>query len=339
MSYEKLIKKLADKKNLDSKEMIGLMNLLLGEEINDIKKTALVLALKLKGETALEISSAVKIMRKSAVKISIKNPLIDVCGTGGSGLSKLNISTTTAFVLASLGLRVLKHGNRASTSKCGSFDLLEALGAKIELKSNQVKKIFQKLNIGFVFAPLYHPIMKNVILVRKNLAVPTIFNLIGPLCNPAGPAYQVVGTFKFEHGEKLINALKTLGLKRAMVLFGEDGADEASVCAATYVWELDQNKKIKHYKIQPEDFGLKKVNFNQIKGGDKEYNKNKILALLSGTLKGGPLDFLSLNAACGLYVYGAVKNLKQGIVLAKEAIASGKTLDLVNQYIELSKRV
>ncbi len=124
-----------------------------------------------------------------------------------------------------------------------------------------------------------------------------------------------------------------------MVLFGEDGMDEASICAATHIWELDQNKKIKHYKIQPEDFGLKRVNFNQIKGGDKEYNKNKILALLSGKLKGGPLDFLSLNAACGLYVYGAVKNLKQGIDLAKEAVASGRAGDLLNQYVELSKKV
>ncbi|MFH1713210.1 MAG: anthranilate phosphoribosyltransferase [Candidatus Jacksonbacteria bacterium] len=339
MSYEKLIKKLADKKNLGSKEMTGLMNLLLGARVNDIQKTALVLALKLKGETDLEISQAAKIMRRSSVKISIKNPLIDVCGTGGSGLGKLNISTACAFVLASLGARVLKHGNRAATSKCGSFDLLEALGAKIELKSQQVKKIFQKLNIGFVFAPLYHPIMKNVILVRKNLAVPTIFNLIGPLCNPASPAYQVIGTSKFEHGEKLINALKTLGLKRAMVLFGEDGMDEASICAATNVWELDQNKKVKHYKIQPEDFGLKRAEFNQIKGGDKKYNKNKILDLFSGKLKGAPLDFLCLNAACGLYVYGTVKNLKQGIDLAKQAVVSGQTFNLMDQYIELSRRV
>ncbi len=339
MPYETLIKKLADKKDLDSKEMIGLMNLIFGEEINDIQKTALVLALKLKGETDLEISQAARIMRKSAVKISIKNPLIDVCGTGGSGKPKLNISTASAFVLASLGARVLKHGNRASTSKCGSFDLLEALGAKIELAPNQVKKTFQKLNIGFAFAPLYHPVMKNLISVRRNLALPTIFNLIGPLCNPAGPAYQVVGTSKFEYGEKLINALKTLKLRRAMVLFGEDGMDEASISTATNIWELDQNGKVKHYKIQPEDFGLKRAVFNQIKGGDKEYNKNRILALLSGQLKGAALDLLSLNAACGLYVYGTVKNLKQGIGLAKEAVASGRAWDLVNQYIELSKRV
>jgi len=373
MLYKKIIQKLVQKQNLDQKEMTAFMKLLLSEEINPVKsfrsvfkstrelsqtatnaaeqgritsnrineiqKTALLLALQLKGETVLEISQGAKIMRESAVKIPIKNPLIDTCGTGGSGLSKLNMSTTSAFVLASLGVRVLKHGNKSSTSKCGSFDLLEALGVKIDLQPSQVKKIFEKLNLAFVFAPLYHPLMKNLISVRRNLGVPTIFNLLGPLCNPGAPAYQVIGVAKLENGEKLIKVLKKLKTKRAITLFAEDGMDEVSVCSPTHIWELCQNGKIKHYKIKPEDFNIKRCQFNQIKGGNPAYNKKMILNLLSGKTPGPSLDFLCLNAACSLYVYGKAKNLKQGFSLAKEAVLSKKADNLLKQYIALSKTV
>jgi len=335
----KILSKLIQKQNLTTQESQNLMRKIMSNKIINVQKSAILTALSIKGETINEIAGMAKAMRKISKKVPIKNPLLDTCGTGGSTLPRLNVSTASAFILAACGVRIAKHGNRSSSGRCGSFDLLEGLGAKIELKPNKVAKTIKKTNLGFMFAPLYHPAMKHVILVRKKLGIRTVFNILGPLTNPAGAKYQILGISDPNLGFKMIKVLKALGTKRALIVYGEDGLDEITLTSPTKVWELNDEKKIKKYQIKPADFGLKQVNFDKIKGGKIKYNTKAIRDILTGTNTGPQRDLVVLNAGAGLYIYGKTKSIKQGIKLAEQAIDNRKAGQKLEQYIKLSKTV
>jgi len=334
-----ILQKLTQHHNLPQIKAADLMRQIMSGKMSDVMKSAVLTALAAKGETVDEIVGMARVMRKFSVKLPIKNPLLDTCGTGGSGLQRLNVSTAAAFILAACGVRVAKHGNRASGGRCGSFDLLESLGAKIKLGPKQVAKTIKLTNLGFMFAPLYHPAMKYVALVRKELDIKTIFNILGPLTNPAGAKYQVLGVSEQSIAPKLLNVLKQLGTKHALVVYGEDGLDEITLTRPTRVWELASDGRVKKYKVKPEDFGLKSVNFSKIKGGDKKYNMKIIYDVLTGKLRNARRDLILLNAAAGLYVYGKVKSIKQGLITAQEAIDTGCVKTKLEQYIKVSKTV
>lgn len=334
-----LLKKLISRQNLTQKEGAILMRACMAETVTGTLKAALLAALAVKGETAEEITGMAREMRALSVKVPVKNPLLDTCGTGGSGLPRLNVSTAAAFVLASCGARVAKHGNRAASGRVGSFDVLETLGAKIDLNPAQVAQTVKKTNLGFIFAPLYHRAMKHVMPVRKELGIKTVFNILGPLTNPANAQYQVLGVSKPELGPLMINALKNLKTKRALVVYGEDGLDEITVTAATRVWELTENGRVKTYRIAPEDFGMKRVSFQKIKGGNTAYNARVIRGIFEGTIKAARRDLVLLNAAAGLYLYSAARSLKNGIEHARKAIDEGRARKKLEEYIALSRSV
>lgn len=334
-----LLKKLTARHNLSQKKASELMRKIVSGEMSDAMKAALLAALATKGETIDEITGMARAMRAYSVKVPTKNPLLDTCGTGGSGLQCLNVSTASAFILASCNVRVAKHGNRKATSKCGSFDVLEALGAKIELNPKQVAQTIKQTNLGFIFAPLYHPAMKNVMPVRKELGIKTIFNILGPLTNPANAHYQVLGVSNPKLGQTMISVLKKLGSKRALVVYGEDGLDEMTVTSATRVWELTKNGNIKMYRVKPENFGIQRARFTKIKGGDAAYNARVIRGVFEGTITNAQRDIMFLNAGAGLYIYGAAKSIKEGVALAREAVVSGVVKKKLEEYISISKKL
>lgn len=311
------------------------MRELMSEKLSDTLKAALLAALATKGETQDEITGMARAMRACSIKVPAKNPLLDTCGTGGSGLQRLNVSTASAFILASCGARVTKHGNRAASGRTGSFDVLEALGAKIELSPAQVAQTIKQTNLGFIFAPLYHPAMKNIMPVRRELGIKTVFNLLGPLTNPANAHYQILGVSRPELGPIMIGALQNLGARRALVVYGEDGLDEITITAPTKVWEL-KNKTIRSYRIAPEQFGIKRAPFSKIKGGDAAYNARIIRGVLEGAITSAPRDLILLNAAAGLYVYGTAPSIKEGVKRAHKAIQSSAAYKKLNEYITLT---
>ena len=333
-----ILQKLTQKQNLTQKEAADVMREIMSGKMTDVMKAAVLTALAMKGETIDEIVGMAKVMRQFSVKVKAHNPLLDTCGTGGSGLPRLNVSTASAFILAACGVRVAKHGNRSSGERCGSFDLLEALGAKIELTPKQVTQTIKMTNLGLMFAPLYHPAMGHVVPVRKELGIKTIFNILGPMTNPAGANHQILGISDPGLGPMMIEVLRRLGSKHVMVVYGEDGLDEITMTTSTRVWELTSSNKIKKYKIKPQDFGLKQVSFDKIKGGDKKYNARVIRDVLTGKLRDSRRDLITLNAGAGLYVYGKARSIKQGLTIAQKVIDDGSVKAKLEEYVKLSKK-
>jgi anthranilate phosphoribosyltransferase len=337
-SCQAWLRKLVAQENLTQKEAALLMRELVSETVSDTLKAALLTALAIKRETIDEITGMAREMRAQSIKVPAKNPLLDTCGTGGSGLTRLNVSTASAFILASCGACVAKHGNRAASGRVGSFDVLEALGAKVELTPKQVAKTIQKTNLGFMFAPLYHPAMKNIMPVRKELSIRTVFNILGPLTNPAQAQYQILGVSNEKLGVQMITVLKKLGCKRALVVYGEDGLDEITITAPTKIWEL-KNNTIHKCKISPEQFDIQRAQFSKIKGGNAAQNARVIRGVLKGTITGAQRDIILLNAGAGLYVYGTTPSIKKGIELAREAVITGKAKVKLAEYINASNVV
>lgn len=289
------------------------------------------------GETVEQITAAVKILRKHMVNLPDNfKDLMDTCGTGGSGLPRMNISTTAAFVLAACGVKIAKHGNRASSGRCGSFDLLENLGVNINLTPGQIMTALKKHNIAFLFAPNFHPAMKIFGPVRKALGIRTIFNLIGPLVNPAKPAYHLLGTNSKETAEKLIQVMKNLNYKHAMVVVGQDGLDDITLNGKTFCYEL-KNKKIHKFEFSPAQLGIKSVkNFQEISGGSPEQNAKIFMQLLQNKAPKSLQNLLLLNCAFALYIRGKTATLKKGLKLADQAIQSGAAIKKFQNYKEFS---
>jgi anthranilate phosphoribosyltransferase len=335
MPIQKILKKLSQKQDLTIEEAAGVMKLIMSGETTPAQTACFLTALATKGESTEEITGMAKVMREFSTKVEVGGPLLDTCGTGGSGLPRLNISTAGAFVLAAAGVKVAKHGNRAAGGRCGSFDVLEALGAKIELSVEQVKKAIEQTGLGFIFAPLFHPAMKNVVPVRKEIGIRTVFNILGPLTNPAGAQYQVLGVSDESIAPKMIEVLKNLGSKKVLLVHGGDGLDEITVTAKTKVWELD-NGEIKEYELTPEQFGMQRVDFDAIKGGDARQNAQIIKDIFDNKITDARLDIILLNVAAGLIAYGQVENFEEGVKISRQIIESGKAKEKLEEYIKLS---
>lgn len=322
------------KKDLQRSEIESVMDEIMTGKATPAQISAFLTALRMKGETVEEITGCATIMRKYVRKVSISTPdsenLIDTCGTGGDGYHTFNISTISAFVCAGAGAKVAKHGNRAVSSMCGSADLLKELGINIEASIETVERCIQVIGVGFLFAPLLHPAMKYATPVRREIGIRTIFNILGPLTNPAGAKRQLLGVFDRRWVEPIARVLQQLGSVHSLVVCGDDGLDEVTTCTTTFVAEL-RDGNIKTYTIHPEDFGISQAKPEQLKGGDNIKNKNIALDILNG--KNGPQrDIVVLNSACALYASGRAKDIKEGIEVAKDSIDSKCAL---NKLMEL----
>ena len=295
---------------------------------------AFVTALRLKDETVEEIAGFARTMRSKALRVSIPEPVVDTCGTGGDGKGTFNISTTAAFVVAACGLKVAKHGNRAMSSQCGSADVLEVLGVKIDLNPEQVQKCLEKVGIGFMLAPVFHPAMKYAAAPRKEVGIRTVFNILGPLTNPAGVSAQVLGVPEKNLTVKMATVLKMLGCQHGLVVHGEDGLDEITITGKTYVAEL-KNGSVRNFEVTPEDFGLPRAKPDSLKGGSAQDNAKLLRSILSGK-KGAQRDIVLMNAAAALVAGDKVTTLGQGITLAAQAIDNGKALQKVEELISFS---
>lgn len=314
------------------------------EEIMDGKATqaqlgAFLVALKLKGETSEEIAGLASTMRSMSSRVSLAIPTIDIVGTGGDGSNTFNISTTAAFIMAGAGLTVAKHGNRAMSSRCGSADVLEALGVRIELKPEQVRQCVETVGIGFMFAQSFHPAMKYAAAPRREIGIRTVFNILGPLTNPASAQYQVIGVPSKELGDKIAAAICRLGIKRALVVHGLNGIDELSISGQSLLWEIENGNIISSRRsICPEDLGLNSALDKDILGGTPEQNAEILRCILNGE-KSPRRDVALLNASAGIYVGGLADSLAEAVKMAATAVDSGNALSKLDQLITFTTKL
>jgi anthranilate phosphoribosyltransferase len=329
------ISTLVSGKSLTDGESALVMGEIMQGEATPAQFGAFVTALRIKGETAEEITGLARTMRAKAVPMTTTYPVVDTCGTGGDSSSTFNISTTAALVAAAAGVRVAKHGNRAMSSQCGSADVLEALGVKIDLSPEPVKRCLDEVGICFMFAPLFHPAMKYAAAPRREIGIRTVFNVLGPLTNPAGAQAQLLGVADGSLLEKMALVLKGLGCHHAMVVHGEDGIDEITICGNTSICEL-KDGDIKKYTIAPENYGFQKAAPGALKGGDAKENAAILRNVLSGA-PGPKQGVVLMNAAAVLYAGDKVANLDQGIILAREAINSGRAMAKLEEFVKFSR--
>jgi anthranilate phosphoribosyltransferase len=334
------IAKVVEKKNLTESEMVGAFDEIMSGGASPSQIGAFITALRMKGETIEEITGAAKVMREKALHIKTKAKMVvDTCGTGGDESGTFNISTTAAFVAAGAGLTVAKHGNRSVSSKSGSADVLRSLGVNIEAEVSHVEKCLDEIGIGFLFAPIMHGAMKHAIGPRREIGIRTIFNILGPLTNPAGAHSQVLGVYDATLTEPLAKVLQNLGSTHVFVVHGADGLDEITLTGKTYISELKYGE-VENYEVIPEDFGLKRCKKEELLGGDSEANARITLDILKG--KNGPhRDIVILNASAAIVAGGKARDLKEGLLIASESIDSGMAMKkleglrrLTNEYRE-----
>ena len=320
-------------------EMVDLMRMIMRGEVSPVMSAALLTGLRVKKETVGEIAGAAQVMRELAAKVDVPDAanFVDIVGTGGDGAHTFNISTASMFVAAAAGARVAKHGNRSVSSKSGSADVLEALGAKIELQPAQVAQCIARTGVGFMFAPIHHPAMKNVAPVRREMGVRTIFNILGPLTNPAGAPNILMGVFHPDLVGIQVRVLQRLGATRALVVWGRDGMDEISLGAATLVGEL-RDGVVREYEIHPEDFGIAMAASRNLKVADAAESKTMLLEALSGK-DGLPREIVVLNSGAALYAAGAVDSIADGIAKAREAIGSGAARRKLDEFVAVTKEL
>ena len=332
MNIEQLSEKLLNKENLSIEETQDLFRTIMDGKIDDIKISEILTRLADKGEVSDEITGGANILREKSLKVILDIEALDMCGTGGDGKHTLNISTTSSIVLSSMGIAVAKHGNKALTSKSGSADVLEKLNINILQNPKEVKNSIEEKRFGFMFAPNYHLTMKNVANARKQLGRRTIFNLLGPLCNPANACYQCIGIYSKNLLEIYAESLMKLGVKKAWVFHSYDGLDEISIFDKTEVFEINNNT-LRNFTIDPKEILTKNFKFEDIIGGDAEHNANKIIELFQGK-NDAFLEIVSLNSAAGLIVTNNETELKSAYKNAKEHILSGSVM---KKYNELTK--
>jgi len=326
---------LVEAKNLKEEEARQVMGEIMEGKATPAQIASFLTALKMKGETVAEITGFAKAMMEKVDAFSIKiDTLVDTCGTGGDSLNTFNISTVVAFVVAGAGLSVAKHGNKALSSKCGSADVLEALGVKLTIPKEKVKECLEKIGIGFLFAPCCHPAMKYALAPRQEMGMRTVFNILGPLINPLRANVRLMGVHSSSLTEPLATVLKNLGVRSAFVVWGEDGLDEISIKARTRITELKEGK-IKTYYIKPEDFGLKRASLQEIRGGDREENTRIFKDILRGG-KGAKRNIVLINSAACLVAAGRAKSFKEGIEIAKDSIDSGKAKEKLQSLISFT---
>lgn len=322
---KEFISKLVEGEDLTKEEAGEAMKAVMGGDATQAQIGSFLTALRMKGETMEEIAACARVMRDFAERITprVKGTIVDTCGTGGDKIKTFNISTIAAFIAAGAGVPIAKHGNRSVTSKAGSADLLEALGVKIDCPPKDVQRCIEKAGIGFMFAPLFHKAMKYAIGPRREIGIRTVFNILGPLTNPANAQAQLLGVFDASLTSRLAGALKNLGVEKALVVHGLDGLDEISTFGSTQISELTRGE-VRTYKVKPEEFGLRRASIDDLAGGDAKYNARITIDLLKNGVKGPKRDVVALNAAAAIYVGGKADSIRNGISLAEESIDSGK---------------
>ncbi|MBO8152941.1 MAG: anthranilate phosphoribosyltransferase [Candidatus Marinimicrobia bacterium] len=338
MEVKKLISRIVeDSSPIEEEESYTVACMMIDGKMNDIQIATALTALKMRGETPDILFGFTKALMERVSKFHLGDAeLIDTCGTGGDGKNTFNISTISSFVLAGGGVRVAKHGNRSITSNCGSADLLLGLGIDINLPPERAIEAIYEVGIGFLFAPLFHTAMKNVMRPRRELGFKTLFNVVGPLSNPVGVKRQIIGVFSEDLLMKVVRVLERKGAIHCLVFHGLDGTDEISISGETRVYEL-KDGKIKTFTIVPEELGIRRVPLEVVKGGDVERNTSIALDVLSGE-KSPYRDSVLLNSGAGFYVAGKASSIAEGIKLAKEAIDSGAALDKVRKLAEFTRR-
>ncbi len=331
------IEQLINSQALTMEDASTVMREIMEGESTPAQLAAFLIALRMKGETAQEMAGMAAVMREKALRVEVDGLVVDTAGTGGDGKGTFNISTAAAFVAAGAGVKVAKHGNRAASGSCGSADVLEEMGVAIELGPEQVRRCIEEVGIGFMYAPAFHPAMKYAVPVRRELGIRTVFNLLGPLTNPAGAGGQLVGTPDVEVAEKMAQVLHLLGSQHSMVVHGDDGLDELTLGSDTQVWEV-RNNDIQSYRISPSELGLPAASLQDIQGGDKADNARLLREVCSG--REGPVgDVVLLNAAAALVVGNAVQDLAEGIDMARTVIKSGSASRCVDNLIERSQQL
>jgi anthranilate phosphoribosyltransferase len=320
-------------------EMVELMRQIMRGEVSPVLASAILIGLRVKKETIGEIAGAATVMREFAAKVEVPDNghLVDIVGTGGDGAHTFNISTASMFVLAAAGAKVAKHGNRSVSSKSGSADVLEALGAAIELQPAQVAECIRETGLGFMYAPIHHPAMRNIAPVRRELGVRTIFNILGPLTNPAGAPNILMGVFHPDLVGIQVRVLQRLGAQRALVVWGRDGMDEISLGAGTLVGEL-RDGVIREYEIHPEDYGIAMAASRNLRVENAAESRAMLMAAL-GNNDGLPREIVALNAGAALYVAGLAVSIGAGIEQARAAIASGAALAKLEEYVGISRQL
>lgn len=348
---KKMINKVVKGEDLSEAEMVDVMRTIMDGKATDAQIGAFITALRMKGETIDEIAGAARVMREKATRIRVREPMvgidrdeinmdletvIDTCGTGGDGTNTFNVSTTTAFVAAGGGLKVAKHGNRSVSSACGSADVLESLGVNLDVSREVVEACIREIGIGFLYAPKLHGAMKYAIGPRRETGIRSIFNVLGPLTNPAEANVQVLGVYAKELTSVLAQVLGRLGSTRALVVFGEGSFDEISITGTTFVSEL-RDGKVTAYQVVPEDFGMSRARIDDIRGGDAKENAAIVTHVLKGE-EGPKRDMILLNAGAAFYASAKVADMKAGIEMAKDSIDSGKAFQKLQALVEMTNR-
>ncbi len=338
MGFKETLGQLLERQDLTHEAMLGVMHQVMGGELTQAQIAAFLIALRAKGETVDEIAAAAMVMRELSIKVDIEDSahLIDTCGTGGDGIQTFNVSTISAFVAAAAGAKVAKHGGRSVSSTCGSADVLEALGVNVNQTPQQVAASVNEIGIGFMFAPNHHSAMKHAAPVRRELGVRTLFNLLGPMTNPANAHRQVMGVFDQSLTTKLAKVLQQLGSEHVLVVHGADGMDEISFTGDTFVAEL-KNGQVTEYLMNPAQWGLALHDVKDIQIQNAEESKAMILAVLNGK-PGAARDIVLLNAGAAIYVSGLVDTMQAGIEKAAAVIDSGAALQKLHQLISYSNQ-
>ncbi|MSQ26021.1 MAG: anthranilate phosphoribosyltransferase [Dehalococcoidia bacterium] len=329
------IAQLVERRSLSEAQSQAVMAEIMDGATTPAQLAAFLIALRMKGETAGEVLGMARVMRDRALPVSVPGPLLDTCGTGGDGSGTFNISTAAAFVAAAAGIRVAKHGNRSASSLCGSADVLEALGARIALTPEQASLCIERIGFAFLFAPAYHPAMKHAAPVRSEIGVRTVFNILGPLANPARATRQVLGVARADLAPLMAAVLPRLGVEHALVVHGQDGLDEISLGAPTTIHEV-RGAGVTTSVITPQSLGLPSATIEQLAGGDKHHNAAIIRDLFRGAA-GPKRDALLANAAAALYVGGAAPSINDGIPLAARLLDSGAALTKLDAYVKLTQ--
>ena len=325
-------------RSLTFEQAAAVMEEMMIGEATPAQVASFVTALRIKGETVDEIAGLATVMQARATPVGVTSPVVDTCGTGGDGSSSFNISTTAAFIVAGAGLKVAKHGNRAMSSHCGSADVLEALGVKIDLDAEAVAQCVETVGIGFMFAPNFHPAMKYVAAPRREIGIRTVFNILGPLTNPAKAKFQVIGVPSRALGEKIASVLHRLGTEHSLVVHGTEGMDEISISGKSLVWDINQHRVSAPYEIFPEDLGFMRASVTQIRGGTARQNARILRGILGGEV-GVRRNIVIMNAAAALVAANQASDLKEGVCIAEKTIEHGQALDKLDRLIRFSQRL
>jgi anthranilate phosphoribosyltransferase len=337
MDWPRILGSLAGGVDLSRGDAHAAMSEIMGGTATPAQIAAFIVSLRIKGETVEEMTGLVEAMREAAVTVDVGEKIVDVVGTGGDRSGTFNISTTAAFVAAGAGAKVAKHGNRSASSRCGAADLLEGLGMVIDLEPHQTVQLIHETGFGFFFAPKYHPAMRHAGPVRKELGIPTVFNFLGPLANPAGARHQTIGVSDHKMAERMIGVLAHLGSEYAFVVHGEDGLDEITTTGPTYIFRL-KDGEITHAEFTPEDFGVPRAELADLLGGDVEENAEITRQVLSGS--GGPRrDAVVVNASAAIVAGGLAQGFADGVVRAQESIDSGRALNVMQRAVARSNEL